>query len=605
MHVRIASPTDVDRLDLIQAVAGTQALVKAERKYHRRTFRHHPAMEQLSKRLITAYERSMDRMFEAFTKYIGTKIVPGTKIKKSDDDSMVAFASDDKDIARLQSEQRFALLAPEQLEDLKQIVRDHHSAFAVGTFGPDAIPPQELQRLQSYGILPEDLRVVFQSPTGLPPELHVTDLAFQYGYGLGDSSQREAVKKMALDDYSKHLKKTRPSYSEVDRQAMAWARYNAGQHIRAIGDRLANNAGTVIANEDAELRRKYMGTVRSELEKNIDKKETWRKLASEIGHATEDWSRDMGRLAATEQQTAMQEGTARAISKGRDPDDVRVAKEPAPDACDECVRLHLTGGRGSKPRIFKMSELAENGTNVGRKQADWKAVIGATHPWCGCQLVEVPDGWAFNEEGDMVPEIMLKKGDRLDQAAEHFQKGPEAADKPYMTFGDAVPTKGLTVRVSDPQARKVIETVTSEAPPEIFDREVGVTLVTTDTPRAQNPLEDHDYAYWTANEIRISQTLPIERLPRVIRHELGHSLNVWLMRKFGGAKPVRAWHDRLWDVSKEEGFVSDYAKKLPIENAAEVTRMWIFEKPRLMLNHPRQFAFVNRAYKDILKRGGR
>lgn len=929
-RVRVEAPAEMDRLDLVDALSGDEVLSKAQRKYNTRTFRRERAMDELSKQIEDAYSATLDKMFKELLKYIGTKIVPGTKLSKASDDDegmygfaadvswpddgMVAFASaqDPSDSAfsnaRFMAEQKMSLLTPAQLETVKRIIRDYHYAFAVGTFGPDVIPPAEVQRLIDTGVLPQDLAYVFNpGPNERPPDaMRVTDLAYQYGQQLAKPKQKEAVRDMGMDAFLEHLENTRKTLSPVDRQAMAYARYNGGQHIQGMADRFVLETGTLIRNADAEQRRRYMGTVQRELENNIDKRETWRKLASEIGHATEDWSRDMRRLAATEKQFAMQEGQAREIGKKYDdPDDARVAKIPAPDACPDCVRLHLTAGVGSPPRIFKLSELLANGTNVGRKRQSWKATVGPTHPWCfpagtqvqigfmgrtraiedllpgelvvthanrlravqrlsqrafrgelvvltigrqtleltpehplltsrgwlaaerievgddllqihepspthaqakngpsddreerflagvlrtlaaagvpvgvnlddspqlgeaevgavganrelwralvagleqrvrsellelgeyrillaclrrldllpyrarlsaysgvcclrealsvfratatcddpalvrdgsdrhscfdqatrdraarcfeafsqlfdavaalvrsndlldgevepfghdvayhaapvtsierrsfegsvfnfsveedesyvaggfvahncGCEVQEVPDGWAFNEDGEMVPESMLKKGDRLDVSWSELRKA-------HMTYRESVPRDELVVRVADPQIRQVIEAVVQQAPPQIFHADIGITLITTDMPRPQNPLDDHDYAYWTANEIRLNQTLPVERIPRVLRHEIGHSLNVYLMRKFGSTQAVRDWHDELWALSKEEGFVSSYARKLPIENAAEVTRMYLFERAKLMVRFPQTFAFVHRFYKPIFE----
>lgn len=559
------------------------------------------AMRQLHARVVRAYDQLVDRIFHELLRYIATEIVPGTRLAKSGDGfvdevawpDMVGFASA-SDEQRAFAQRKLSLLTPAQLETLKDIVRDYHAAFAAGAFGPDAIPPETLRRLTSTGVTPADLGAIFAHRPGepeSPPTMRITDLAYQYGALAGDPRQHRALERMGADDFVEHLENTRPQLSPVEQQAMGFARYNAGQYVRGMGDRLALEVGALIMDADAEQRRKYMGTVQRELEDAIDRKAAWRELASEIGHATEDWSRDMQRLAATEQQFAMQEGTARAISRGRNPKDVRVAKLPAPDACPDCVRLHLTAGRGSPPRIFSLRELTANGTNVGVKRDAWKATVGPVHPWCGCELVEVPEGWAFDDDGEMVPEIMLKKGDRLDA----LRKG-EDEQRPHMTYGGSVPTDTLVIRVADPRQRQVVESIVKDAPSWLFRKDTGVTLITTDIPRAQNPLEEHDFAYWTGNEIRVNPTLAIERWPRVIRHELGHSLNVYLVRKLGSVDAVRAWHDRLWKVSEEEGFVSDYAKKLPIENAAEVTRMYLFEHHRLMLNYPRQFAMAHRAY---------
>ena len=51
----------------------------------------------------------------------------------------------------------------------------------------------------------------------------------------------------------------------------------------------------------------------------------------------------------------------------------------------------------SKPIIFKLSELKANGTNVGRKVADYLPVVGSLHPRCRCTLNKFQDGYVWNE----------------------------------------------------------------------------------------------------------------------------------------------------------------------------------------------------------------
>lgn len=624
-RVRLVAPASLSDDDLADAATEFAELLKSRKRKQPKgldnVFARDPAMLEMSKRFAAAYERTIDKIYKEIVKFIGTKIVPGLKLKKSvayathgfaadvdfPSDELVAFASDDTgspfDRSKFESLQKMALLTPQQLETIQQIISDYHQAFAVGTLGPDVIAADDLQRLIDTGILPQDLMHVFQPAPGesAPEAMNVLDHAYQYGALKGDRTMRARAQKMDYDAFQEHLEKTRDQLSAVERQAMGFARYSAGQHIVGMGDRHAFEVGVAIRDEDAEQRQRYMGTVRRELEDNIDKRQSWRKLASELGHRTQDWSRDLQRVAATEKQAAMQEGAARAMARNRDPDDIRVFKRPDPDACKDCIRLHLTAGPGSPPRIFKMSELTANGTNVGKKRADWQATVYPVHPWCACELGELPEGWGFDEEGTMLPLSQLERSDtRLPDSFEQLRKGDPNAG--HMTHRDAVPTDALIVRVADPVKRQVIEAIVAQAPPEIFHRDVGVTLITTDIPRAQNPLDEHDFAYWTANEIRISQTLPIERLPRVLRHELGHSLNVHLLRKFGSVAKVYAWHRELWDLSQEEGFVSEYAEKEPIENAAEVTRLYIFDRPRLIAFFPQQYAFVHRDYADIFAR---
>jgi hypothetical protein len=50
----------------------------------------------------------------------------------------------------------------------------------------------------------------------------------------------------------------------------------------------------------------------------------------------------------------------------------------------ECRRLHCH--EDWTPKVYKLSELVANGTNVGRAKSQWKAVIGGTHPNCRCVI---------------------------------------------------------------------------------------------------------------------------------------------------------------------------------------------------------------------------
>ena len=335
--------------------------------------------------------------------------------------------------------------------------------------------------------------------------------------------------------------------------------------------------------------------IRDAASENVQHAETWRKLASDIGHKTGDWARDFKRIAATEKQKAMQEGqVAGLIERYGDPDEVQVAKQPNPDACPHCKRLHLKSD--GTLRIFKLSELIDNGSNVGKKAPNWQATVGPVHPWCGCEIIQVPEGWGFDEDNNLVPEAMLRS-DWLEwdlrKAAKH--------DAPILSYAAAVPEHGVVVRIADPETRAEVEKVIAKTPPEIFDKKVGITFITTDIPRVQNPLDDLDFAYWSGNEIRLSLMLDPKRIARVLPHEIGHSLNVYLMGQLGSVEAVKAWHRKLYKVSAAEGFVSAYAKREPIENAAEVTMFYLFHRKRLMIRAPRQFAFCHAAYRGIFR----
>jgi hypothetical protein len=68
--------------------------------------------------------------------------------------------------------------------------------------------------------------------------------------------------------------------------------------------------------------------------------------------------------------------------------------------CKHCKRLHI--GPDGQPRIFKLSDLEANGTNVGRKASEWKAVVGTVHPHCF-----TPGTFVTTDQGELPIEKVL------------------------------------------------------------------------------------------------------------------------------------------------------------------------------------------------------
>lgn len=124
-------------------------------------------------------------------------------------------------------------------------------------------------------------------------------------------------------------------------------------------------------------------------------KRTVQKITSNIANQMNDWQRDWGRIVETECQDVYNMGQAQyMMTLAPDP---LVYFDVFPGACKHCIRLFLTNGVGSKPRVFKLSTLLANGTNYGVKVRDWKATIHPVHPFCRCDLRYLPQGYEWNE----------------------------------------------------------------------------------------------------------------------------------------------------------------------------------------------------------------
>lgn len=277
------------------------------------------------------------------------------------------------------------LLTPEQLQEIRKIIEDHHDAFVVNTIGSDTVPPEVLERLQELGLV----------------DTKVESIRDSYIYGqLVAMLQSNKIANMGYNEFKQHLRKNPVPLSEAETHALHMAQQNAGQYCKGLGNRVNVATGDILIEADRALRARTEGIIRDATALNIARRETVQKLKSDLGWATKDWARDWKRIAVTEKNNAMQLGVAD-YYRDEYGGDVLVARRPMPSACQHCKRLYL--GPDGQPRIFKLSDLEANGTNVGRKASDWLPVAGSTHPWCQCQTIRVPDGWGFDEEGSLAP----------------------------------------------------------------------------------------------------------------------------------------------------------------------------------------------------------
>jgi hypothetical protein len=572
----------MDSLAIAQAVVGEHVLLKAEPKpsWKTRPFVLWKPLQDAYEGLVKRYEAHVQKMLVEVNRELG--------------------------VDKLEKAVTGPLLTPEQIRKIVAIIRDYHDAFVIHMGGTDQIDPKRVRDLIKQGILPEGMEDIIEDA---------------YLYGQLVAGVRELgvknVKKMSAKQLRAHFAKHPTPLTPAEKNSIEWSRQSAALHVSGLGDRISADFAKVALEADANFRRQFQGEIRDRLAENTAERETVQKLASELGHATGDWSRDFGRIAATEKQQAFQEGfVSKLIKDEGDPKGIYVAKIPKPDACPDCNRLHLTAGPGSAPRVFKLSELIGHGSNRGKKRAAWEAVVGTVHPWCACETVHVPAGWRFEDEPELTEGLTKVKGKKAWMRDNGKPWRPRLLPDPLrrgdvftrdlmkslLTYEGSVPETGVAIRIGDPEIVREIEAVVARTPPQLFDKDVGITLITWDHPREGVPLDDHDLAYWTGNEIRIAHDLTADKVQRVIEHEMGHVPNVFLMKKWGGEAPVRAWHAALDSIAKEEGYVTKYAGSAPIECAAEVTRMYLYDRARLRAFYPYQFTFVHETYAEIWRR---
>ena len=121
----------------------------------------------------------------------------------------------------------------------------------------------------------------------------------------------------------------------------------------------------------------------------------------------EDWAYLKNTISYVS-ESALNEGKVEEIKSqaGKDgEEDPIVYKVPIQDEklCSHCRRAYLKSD--GTPRLFRLSELAANGTNIGRKSNEWLPTLPQLHINCRCLLQyfeELPgtkrSDYEFNEE---------------------------------------------------------------------------------------------------------------------------------------------------------------------------------------------------------------
>ena len=317
------------------------------------------------------------------------------------------------------------MLSPSEIEEIKALVEQSHNVMAVLLYGPDAVP-------QAW--MDEAIRQGFVDPTK-PPLAVMKDL-YAFGTYMAHLEDPTAATVTTFDAFKAIMAANPVPQTKLEAEAARIALTRAAVHVRGLGNRISAVTGDILIEADTAQATRVRGLIRDVLAaRNGDRpaaarikaegiaqgkeadffdgmfRETVQQMASDLGHLTGDWSRDLLRITQSEAMTTMNTAQAeRWKEEEGDPEDILVYRNVRPDACPACKSLYLDG---TIPRIFRLGALEANGTNVKRRRADWLPVNGATHPWCSCvtvrlsRFVDVPIGW---KHGQAMPKVLGSKG---------------------------------------------------------------------------------------------------------------------------------------------------------------------------------------------------
>lgn len=282
------------------------------------------------------------------------------------------------------------LFSSEEIQELLKLIEFHHVYFGAQFLGKDPLDPEDMEILDQFGV---DI-------SGMPENSFI-ETAYKFGI-ISRALPEIETKKLTYNDFKKWIRKG--GYiplSEQEQLSVKYLKRKSFKHLKNLGANVASDVENLLLDQDNKRRNQVEKIIKKELSRGTANRNSFQEIMLNLGHKTDDWRRDWGRIVETELHNAQEEGRADDILRNSSELDPQVYKQVYSQACRHCVKAYLTNGLGSKPIVFRLSQIRDNGTNIGKKTSDWKPVISSMHPWCRCTLHELPNGFIWNSELNM------------------------------------------------------------------------------------------------------------------------------------------------------------------------------------------------------------
>lgn len=274
------------------------------------------------------------------------------------------------------------ILSKELLAKIKKIIEKNYNALVINALGQKVFTEEELAALKAEGVDTSNTDSLIS--------------LIYYHNVLNDPDSTTAP----------------TSVPEMKRQQQA---IPSGEHYTVAEEHLNEGFKVQIDKLKSDNQAKFEGLFREynllgrnkaleegELSDTM-RRQSVQQIKQTMRDLTGDAGRNWTRVAVTEVSNSIGLGSADRIvekNKDKDLDEVYVYRIPVNDAalCKKCREFYLDSDES--PAVYRLSDIMGNGSNYGKKQIDWKAVVGATHPHERCSgLLELKRGWKVKPGG--------------------------------------------------------------------------------------------------------------------------------------------------------------------------------------------------------------
>lgn len=343
------------------------------------------------------------------------------------------------------------LFTPEQVSLILEDIDFQGCVLVASILGKEMLTDADKELLKKYKVNLDSLVINF------PP----AQQAYLFGRLVPILTPNQ-IGTISYKDFVSYLERNQyrtPTQREIEEYKIVANR--SYSYIKGLGTRMKEMTTNFISEAELELATKRreaesLKVIKEELTSAVLERKAVQKITSDIAGRLNDWQRDWGRIVETELQNIYNLGNAQTIEDEHGVDAL-VYKEVYPLACRHCIRLYLTGGIGSRPRVFKLSELRANGTNIGKKVADWKPTESTTHPYCFLNSkvkIFTSNGWKNISEIKVGDEVLTHKG--------RFKKVIEVYTHPFVQEDTEI--YNIKVRVPDRKFELYLTGITGNHP---------------------------------------------------------------------------------------------------------------------------------------------
>ena len=240
----------------------------------------------------------------------------------------------------------------EQIEQISKVVSDNHSIFILQSLGSKYLSKDTTSRLEGLGIV---LDKKSQTP--------FVKQTYHLGI-LNRSLDKDDRNKFDFEDLKKYThNETKLSVKESKRLQLI--------ELQVLKD--IRNLESKISSEITQSLINSYNNPELNINQNLET-------------LSLSWEKSFNRILQYNVQSAYEEGKSVGIQRtSKDPDPF-VYKQPYKDACKYCKKAYLR--EDGFPRIFRLSELRKNGTNIGKKVDELKPTLDPLHVNCRCPLVK-------------------------------------------------------------------------------------------------------------------------------------------------------------------------------------------------------------------------